>query len=466
MPETMWHGYHKGPQQGPQLAFVTTPAEIAIYGGAAGGGKTYALLMEAVRYYDVPNYGAVIFRREFPQIRAEGGLWDMSMEMYPDFRGLPREGYLDWRFPSGAKIRFAHMQHENDRHAWDGSQIPLIGFDQLEHFTWRQFTYLLSRNRSLCGVKPVVRATCNPVPREDMTGGWLREFLDWYINPEIGLAIPDRSGLIRYFVIRNDIYEWANTREELIDRFGPECAPKSFTFIHSNIYDNKILLEKDPGYIANLKAQQMVDRERLLGGNWNIRESAGNYFKREWFEIVEAAPILTQAVRYWDRAATDADTAAKRPGASWTAGVKMGRDKKGVYYITDIVRFQESPGQVEERIRAIASQDGRNIEIGIEQDPGQAGKVEAQLQVRNLAGYNARVNPVRESKGVRAKPVSAQAEAGNVKLVRGAWNDRFLIEAANFDGTDNCISDQVDATSGAFLMLTNVKRAGTWGKRR
>jgi predicted phage terminase large subunit-like protein len=143
-------------------------------------------------------------------------------------------------------------------------------------------------------------------------------------------------------------------------------------------------------------------------------------------------------------------------------GLRIGRSASGVFYVTDVVRFQGTPLAVEKAIQNIASQDGRGVTVWIEQDPGQAGKAEAAFHVRNLAGLNVRVNPVREAKGVRARPLSAQAEAGNVKVVRAPWNDTFFDELENFDGTDRCVSDQVDAASGAFFALATAKRVGTW----
>lgn len=461
MESAYWHGCDVGPQEGPQDQFLKSSADIVIYGGQAGGGKSWALLYETLRNVDVPGFGAVIFRRESTQIRAEGGLWDMALEMYPKWLGVPRESpMLDWRFPSGARIHFAHMQHENDRFSWDGSQIALICFDQLESFTWKQFTYMLSRNRTMCGVQPYIRATCNPNPDH-----FLRIlFLDWWIDKKTGYAISERSGIIRWFVHINNKIHWADTAEEIKNKFGEDSDPKSFTFIPSSIYDNKILLKANPGYIANLKKLPLIDRERLLQGNWNIRESAGMFFQRSWFEIVNAAPSDSERVRYWDRAATD-ESVAKGKG-SHTAGVLMSRNRStGLFYIENVERFQKSAHGVKKTIKNVATQDGIAIRVGIEQDPGQAGKAEAQDQVRNLAGYNVIINTVRESKGIRARPLSAQCEAGNVKIVRGDWNEPFLNELQNFDGSDNCVSDQVDAASGAFHLLTNVKRAGVWGKR-
>jgi len=450
------------PQEGPQEDFLATPADIAVYGGSAGAGKSFALLLEPVRHIHISDFNAVIFRRTYPQITNPGGLWDTSNEIYPvkpSCEGVPKLSMLNWTFPSGAKIKFAHMQYEQDRYEWDGAQIPFIGFDQLEHFTWRQFFYMLSRNRSLCGVNPYVRATCNPDPDH-----WLRSFMQWWIDEETGLPIQERSGIVRWFVVLDDEVHWADSGEELIKQFGFDMTPKSFTFIPGRVDDNKILMNQNPEYLANLKALPKVDRERLLYGNWNIRESAGNFFRRGWFEIVDACPMLEDEIRYWDRAATEAKSGVPIK-ASWTAGARMGKDKRSIFYIRDMCRFQGSPLQVEDTVKNISSQDGRGVRIGIEQDPGQAGKAEAGVYARLLAGYNVTLNTVHESKGIRAKPLSAQVEAGNVKLVRGAWNEAFLREAENFDGTKSCVSDQIDAISGAFHLLTaTVKRAGTWGR--
>jgi predicted phage terminase large subunit-like protein len=454
------------PQPGMQMEFLKCPADICIVGGTKGPGKSYALLMEPLRHCIPPNanpgFGAVIFRRTAPQITNEGGLWDTSNKIYPYCGGIPKvasmTGMLKWEFPSGARIRFAHMQYEQDRFQWDGAQIPMIGFDQLETFSWKMFTYMLSINRSTCGVRPYIRATCNPVPPPH----WLRHFLSWWIGPD-GFVIPERSGVIRWFTIRKNEVFWADKREDLIRKFGPTTKPLCFTFILGLLRENKILLEEDPDYEAKLQALTEVEQLRLTGdrgGNWDVRETAGTILKRIWFETVDAAPSLIDHVRYWDRAGTEAKKAKER--TSWTAGCRMGKDIRGVYYITGMERFQGHPLEVELALKNTAAQDGRGVRIGVEQDPGQAGKAEALYQVRNLAGYNVMVNPVRESKGTRVNPFAAQAKAGNVKLVRGTWNEAFLNEAENFDGTEDCISDQIDACSGAFFLLTSVKTAGVW----
>jgi len=199
---------------------------------------------------------------------------------------------MKWEFPSGASVQFGAMQFEKDKYNYDGSQICLIGFDQLEHFTEGQFWYLWARNRSTCGVRPYIRATCNPVPADDPTGGWLHKLIQWWIDPETGKIIPERDGQLRWFIRENEQLEWADSKAELIARFPHAKAEEilSFTFIEGQLSENAILMELDPSYVAKLRALPKVDRERLLHHNWNARPTSGNVFNRAWFEIVQALP--------------------------------------------------------------------------------------------------------------------------------------------------------------------------------
>src|ERR1043166_2654588 len=413
------------PQPGPQESFLKSSADIAVFGGSAGGGKTYALLLEALYHVSNPKFRAVIFRRTIPQIKLEGGALDTSCQVYPLVGARPLSQALEWRFTSGARLKFAGLEHESDKFGWQGSQIPFIAFDELTQFTEGQFWYLLSRNRSLPGVRGYVRATCNPDG-----DSWLKNFIAWWINPDTGYAIPDRSGVLRWFVRSVDDLVWGDSREELVAQFGPEAEPKSVTFIPSSVYDNKILLQKDPGYLANLKALPSLERAQLLDGNWNIRASAGSYFKRSWFGIVDAPPTsIVAKVRYWDRAASE-----KRPGTNpdSTIGLLLGRDRGGIYYIVDVKKLFASPYVVEQAMKDCAASDGINTLGGYMQDPGSAGVAEAQSTARALDGFNVRYSTASGDKETRAKPVSAQAEAGSVKLVRRPWNDSFLRVLENF----------------------------------
>ncbi len=463
-----------GPQAGPQTIFAETPADIAIFGGSAFSGKTYSLLFQPIIHLDDPNFGALIFRRTYGEIKDEGGMWDESTELYSALGGVPKETRYEWIFPSGARVRFQHMEYEKDRLRWKGAQIPLIGFDQLETFTQKQFFYLTSRNRSAkSGAWPYVRATCNPVNREDPIGGWLREFIAWWINDTTGLPIPERRGVIRWYVMDGDTVTWGASSAEMLIRYGADCDPISVTFINALPTDNPIGMRQDPTYMAKLKNLPRVDRERLLVGNWNARETAGMFFKREDFEIVPHAPQFIDAVRCWDRAATD-ESEHNSGSASSTAGALLGKDANGVYYLADMRCFKKSAYRVSREVIDTAERDTVNVSVAIFQDPGAAGKAEAQDMLRQLAGYDihtlstappAPSNMVMlrsSAKAIYARPWSRQAEGGNFKLVAGPWVESFLQEAENFDGSHACRSDRIDAVSGGFHVLANAKYARAW----
>ena len=234
---------------------METEADLAIYGGAAGAGKTWALLYEGLRHIHVPGFGAVVFRRTFPQIMAEGGLWDEAARMYPMVGGkasvTPTPRYV---FPSGNVISFSHLQYDKSKLDWQGSQVALILWDELTQFSWEQFTYLLSRNRSTCGIRPYMRATCNPDP-----DSWVRSFLAWWIGAD-GFPIAERSGVIRWMTVVHNEVMWADTHQELVDRFGDDTHPLSVTFVPALLKDNPAMTEADPNYISRL--QGLPEHER------------------------------------------------------------------------------------------------------------------------------------------------------------------------------------------------------------
>jgi predicted phage terminase large subunit-like protein len=435
-----------GPQIGPQSALLASEADIAIFGGSAGSGKTYGLLLDPLRHYNNPHYGAVIFRRTSVQVKNEGALWDESMKLYPLFGAKPREHTLEWRFPSGMSISFAHLEYDKDVLGWQGSQLGGCYFDELTHFSEHTFFYMLSRLRSTSGAKPRVRATCNPDP-----DSFVRKLIGHWIG-EDGLPIQERSGQLRWFIRMGDQMIWADSAEEIRAQYGnsPEIQPKSLTFIPAKLSDNKILMEKDPSYLGNLLALNRVDRARLLDGNWNIRASAGTLFKREWFPILDAIPGgWVQAVRFFDRASTKPHEGNKDP--DWTRGLKMYKYADGTYCVVDLKSTRDTPGQVEQLIRNVAAHDGYAVRIMSQQDPGSAGVKEAEHFVRMLGGYDVHTETYSKDKITRAKPVSAQCEAGNIRVLRAPWNDEFFAELENFP--EGAHDDCVDVLSGAYNSL-------------
>lgn len=326
-------------------------------------------------------------------------------------------------------------------------------FDELTHFDERSFWYMLSRNRSTSGIHGYIRATTNPLP--DM---WVTRLLDWYIG-EDGYAIPERSGVIRYFGRVDGELIWGDTKQEVIAQVPSLDIDevKSFTFIASSLSDNQILLQKDKGYLANLKALPLVEQERLLNGNWKIAPAAGDFFKRSQVEIVDFIPNdVKQWVRAWDLAATaneDADA---------TASVLLGKRKDGTYIVADVTNNRMNASDVRNYVLNTAKIDKskyKRVKIRLSIDPGQAGKEQSESYVKMLSGFA--VSTKRESgdKQTRAEPVAAQWQHGNVQVLSASWNDMFFNQLEQFGGVDVKHDDMVDALANAFNELESAKTA-------
>lgn len=453
------------PQKGPQEMFLATSADICIYGGAAGGGKTFGLLLEALRHKNNGNFNSVIFRRDYTQVTSPGGLWDSSRKIYSYVKGsYPlKTPKLHWTFPSGASVNFAHLGRDEDCDTWQGSQITMIGFDELTHFSEYQFFYMLSRNRTDSGVAPYVRATCNPD-----ADSWVAEFIKWWINQETGYPISERSGEIRWMVRLNEVIYWFDSREEAvtaavengIEKREAVTMPKSVTFIASTLQDNKILMKNDPGYLANLQALALVERERLLKGNWKIKAAAGLLFKRTKVNMLENLPTdVILWARGWDLAATSED---EDGNPAYTASVLIGKRKNGRYIVADVINRRCDSAEVRELIKMTCITDrakhGRVI-TRLPQDPGQAGKAQAQSFLKFLSGFTVKILPESGDKVTRAEPFSAQwlglegMDKGNVDVLIADWNEMYFNQMENFPQSK--FKDMVDGSSSAFNEIEN-----------
>lgn len=445
------------PQKGKQEKFLSSSADICIYGGAAGGGKSYALLLEPLRYVNISGFSAVAFRKTSPQILNPGGLWSESFNIYGRLGATPKLSPKPmWRFASGATVTFSHLEMEQTKYDWQGAQIPLMMFDELTHFSESVFFYMLSRNRSVCGVKPYVRATCNPD-----ADSWVAKFIAWWIDQDTGYPIEERCGKVRWFIRRDNQIYWANTKQELWEKFNlvthdEREEPKSVAFVNSTLQDNQILMKVDPSYMANLKALPTVERERLLFGNWKIKPASGLFFKRNQVkEMIATVPAdIIAYVRAWDLAATS-ETEGGDP--AYTAGVLMGKRSDGTFVVIDVVNIRQSAAEVRATIKHTAMVDNAkygNVKIRIPQDPGQAGKDQVQGFIRLLAGYCVKALPVTGSKETRAEPVAAQWQAGNVSVVVSDWNEEYFSQMESFP--ESKFKDMVDATSDAFAELVQI----------
>ena len=228
-----------------QAAFMARPEDEALYGGAAGGGKSEALVMEALRQIRFPHYKGLILRKTHPQL-AE--MVDKSLRYYPlvDRGAVYNATGHTWRFSSGAKIIFGSLAHPKDKYNYQGQAYDFIAFDELTQFTWEEYSYLFSRNRpNGPGTRCYIRATANP---GGVGHGWVKER---FITP-------------------------APPMTTLRDRVSVRCPDgrtirrtRSRIFVPSTVFDNRILLSNDPEYLTRLGALPEAERQALLYGDWD-----------------------------------------------------------------------------------------------------------------------------------------------------------------------------------------------------
>lgn len=254
-----------------QRLFMSAPDFEVLYGGAAGGGKSDALLMEGLRQIENKNYKGIIFRRTYQQLEE---LIDKSNRFIG--AAVPGARYNasahTWTFPSGAKLLLRQMERDADRYKYQGHEYQYIGFDELTHFSFAQYSYLMSRCRSADPtLRCYVRASTNP---GGVGHGWVKDrFID-SMKP----------------------YE----RKWDLIRVGDIKMLRSRMFIPATIFDNKKLLESDPEYLANLGALPEADRRALLYGDWNsfdgqvfreFKDDPAHYDDHRWTHVINEFEI-------------------------------------------------------------------------------------------------------------------------------------------------------------------------------
>ena len=261
--------------QAKQFEFMQRPEDEALYGGAAGGGKSDALVIEATRQVHIPHYKALILRKTYPQLTE---LIEKSLRYYPI--AFPKCRYNasehTWYFPSGAKIVFGSMQHSKDKLNYQGKAYDFIAFDELTHFTYDEYIYLSSRNRANgSGTRVYMRATANP---GGIGHGWVKERF-------ITAAEPLTT-----------IWETVKVEHE-----GEVITKhRSRIFVPSSVFDNKILLENDPDYLTRLASMPEAERKALLYGDWDSysgqyfaewRDKPEHYDDRQWTHVINPFKI-------------------------------------------------------------------------------------------------------------------------------------------------------------------------------
>ena len=269
----------------PQYRFLSTEAEWAVFGGSAGGGKTFSILLDPLRHcqgeYAQPTFRGAIIRRTFPQIAKAGGLLDESSKIYMHLGAEYNHTRSEWRFPSGAKISLDVIQMEKDLANYQGAQIDYVAFDEATQFPLSQVQFLWGRVRSKSGIPGRLRMSCNPENNH-----FLFRMLHWWLDPNTGFPIPERSGVIRHFRLADgENFEWFDDPQYEMnpDTNAMQKTTTSFTFIPATLDDNKALTLSDPTYRTRLMQLPENDRQRFLKGCWLASSNTDTEWPSDWF---------------------------------------------------------------------------------------------------------------------------------------------------------------------------------------
>lgn len=418
----------------PQWLFLTLDCREALYGGAAGGGKSDALLMAALQFVDVPGYSALILRKSF----ADLALPDAIMSRAKGWLiGQPGVHWNDqtktFTFASGATLTFGYLQTEADKYRYQGSAYQFIAFDELTQFREDEYTYLISRLRKpnsgpLAAVPLRMRGASNP-------GGVGHDWVKAYFIPSTDELTGERI-------------------------FGHGETGEVRVFIPARLEDNPSLDKVE--YEKSLALLPPVLRAQLREGDWGAKP-AGEMFDRTYFRVVNSVKELpiVRWCRAWDLAGTEKRKAGHDP--DWTVGCLMGVTADNRVLIADLRRVRQRPGDVKDLVKAMAEIDRKvfgHRTVRIEQEPGSSGVAVVEDYARTLLGFDFQGVKATGSKTDRAVPLSSAARNGLVYVLAAPWLPDFLSEAESFPQT-SVHDDQVDAASLAFETLVTSYAAGS-----
>lgn len=444
--------------------------------------KSYIGLMRHLRWCDDPNYVGVVVRKNMKPIKASGGLFDEAVTMYrkvdPKLKTTlePRKIV----FSSGATIEFHHYESDKAADNFQGLNLSCGFYDEATHSEEHHIFWINSRIRNTqCKTKhKSLWITLNPDPDAwVLTSG----YLDYYIFPEghekAGLPNPERNGDERFLVRIGGKVHFADTPEELIERFGKTVTPISYTVLLGTVYDNPVLLQKSPEYLDNLKALSEIEMRRNLLGDWFARVEGANFFDREWVEEIvgDVDPSeIVSTVRAYDFAGTVPSDI--NPTPDYTACVKMSKLKDGTYVIRDAKRTRIRYGDWQKFILENAMEDAYEnpkVTICLPIDPNPAAKSATLMMARDLGGQGLIVETLQAvghtSKLDAFRPLASLAQNGGVKILKDCMfdidtdtvgNEALYKEFETFDGTRSTRTkkdDLVDSAASGFRILATTK---------
>jgi hypothetical protein len=366
--------YSPHPPSYKQRLYLANDAEEAFYGGAAGGGKSDALLLAALQYVDVPEYSAGIFRRTKEDLNKPDAILARADRWFSGTSAKWDSVLHGYVFPSGATLHFGYGRNAtelDDR--YQGTTFHFIGPDELGQWDEEAYLYLFSRLRRHRGF-PVplrMRPAGNPGGRG---AEWIRERFVEHAREPGGMTV-------REFLMRRKRGEPLPARPVFESPPSSEAAslarelgrkPQGAFFVPAFKEDNPGLDVDE--YRLGLVHLDATRRAQLDDGDWWALPS-GQWFESGWFQYIDEEPKAISWIRYWDLAGTK-DERGKDP--AWSAGVKLGIEwitgggRRLV--ISHVTRFREEHAIVEEKLLETANADGKRVQIWIEQEPARAAR--------------------------------------------------------------------------------------------
>lgn len=471
--------------------FIWSDADITVFGGSAGSGKTWQGLCRFLRFINEPQYIGYVIRKT--QASLKQGAFKTAIRLFTAWESKVKINRVDMTitFPSGAIIIFKGLDGTASIEYFQGQEISGALVDEATHIKYEEISWLMTRLRTNANVHPTVWFTCNPDP-DHFIAEWVDPYLypkktkitiDGHLTDVGGRVDPAINGRKKWYYVIDGQWYWNDDREKLIEEWkhlitDPNQKPMSFRFIGATFADNPVLVATQPAYINSLMNKPKVEKERLAYGNWYIREEGAGFWKQEWIKLIKTFPHpddphdkVEKRVRCWDLAYTVPHEA--NPDPDYTASVLMFRTKHGYYVVEHVVRARKRVGELYKYIAEVAKADYATYGIitqYIPEDPA-AGKVTylfAKEFLRKRGIFVDKVNGNKlNSKLERFKNFASASENGAVMVIDTShlkdpianWNEYYFTELEVFDGTRNTRhDDMVDATSDGFNVLYKKRR--------
>lgn len=434
-----------------QYQLLTCPADWVLFGGAAGGGKSYGLMLDMLRHvqgpHAQPRYRGAMFRRTYPQLSQPRGLLDTTKELFGQCGSQFNHTRSEHLFPSGAKISLLTLENEKKIEGYLGAQFDQLCIDEANQFSQKNVLFLWGRCRSACGIRPTLRMSSNPD-----NDSWLFPVVQWYLDSS-GYPDPSKSGVIRHFRVVDDRFEWFDAPQ--VNPQTGRVITNSFTFIPSRLQDNEFLMKSDPEYEQRLLQLSEQERERFLEGCWLASSKTDTEWPREcFFNVVvddhqwPSIQHQADAVRMFAVDPSKGRSTKEGDYSAITCLMQMSAAKGGLKYVDCDMR-RRPPGQIIEDLFAFCDDSHHPVTsgdlVGIEATAFQELLQEQvykyaaqnpQYRLSQFLRYGGHLVPIKDmmKKEIRIRRLDTPIRQREFRFLRNPGTLMLLSQLRQFDG--------------------------------